>query len=463
MSSTTFSTSRKNTIQKLTTEKEFLRLNLKSIKEIKNETIKTIENIKQLFIKDNMSKKIHEQYMAGTGVPVVLKEVILEELDRDISLIQNKCDIICNDLKQLRNNMEERLILVNKTDFIMNILNYKLYEVQYDFATRIKKLKEIKKQLENTEITAGNESRIALNFVENDKEITECEQSHEQQHKSVRQQMLEAQECYEKSANVLDDCLEVLKKNFTNLILLLEAHKRLTGNSNLEETIELDELKEMLDGCTLLASTGWRTPAQDLTDFTESQKLMFTEEGLLVTHAGREVTYDEAVEIKLLDNLKLVDLFQRKKPKKEEAGDVRSVQGSEESTESTESRMSSQDVNYLKEHLGTPLTLALAEITAIQPRDPIHYLGHWLFKYRYNEEVATIKQIEISQLTEERERLAKIRWHKIVEEEAKTAVMEMIVRAEDEAIRKELLRIERELQEAEEQEEQLAETLQSNQ
>ncbi|CAG9838486.1 unnamed protein product [Diabrotica balteata] len=72
--------------------------------------------------------------------------------------------------------------------------------------------------------------------------------------------------------------------------------------------------------------------------------------------------------------------------------------------------MSSQDVSYLKEHLGTPLTLALAEITAIQPRDPIHYLGHWLFKYRYNEEVATIKHIEISQLTEERERLAKIRW-----------------------------------------------------
>ncbi|XP_072389972.1 uncharacterized protein [Diabrotica undecimpunctata] len=410
---------------------------------------------------DSLLKDIKKQFKESDKI---LAQTVAEELDipQDISLIQNKCDNICNDLKQLRNNMEERLILVNKTDFIMNILNYKLYEVQYDFSTRIKKLKDIKKQLENTEITSGNESKIALNFVENDKEITECEQSHEQQHKSVRQQMLEAQECYEKSANVLDDCLEVLKKNFTNLILLLEAHKRLTGNSNLEETIELDELKEMLDGCTLLASTGWRTPAQDLTDFTESQKLIFTEEGLLVTHAGREVTYDEAVEIKLLDNLKLVDLFQRRKPK-EEAGDVRSVQGSEESTESTASRMSSQDVSYLKEHLGTPLTLALAEITAIQPRDPIHYLGHWLFKYRYNEEVATIKQIEISQLTEERERLAKIRWHKILEEEAKTAVMEMIVKAEDEAIRKELLRIEREIQEAEEHEEQLAEALQNNQ
>lgn len=72
--------------------------------------------------------------------------------------------------------------------------------------------------------------------------------------------------------------------------------------------------------------------------------------------------------------------------------------------------MSMEDVNYLKKYLGLPLTLALAEITAVQPKDPIHYLGHWLFKYRYNQENEEIQKIEIGHLTEERNRLAAERW-----------------------------------------------------
>lgn len=67
--------------------------------------------------------------------------------------------------------------------------------------------------------------------------------------------------------------------------------------------------------------------------------------------------------------------------------------------------MSSEDVEYLKKALGRPLTLALAEITAKQPRDPIHYLGHWLFKYRYNQEVDLKRKQEIQDLIEERDRL----------------------------------------------------------
>lgn len=74
---------------------------------------------------------------------------------------------------------------------------------------------------------------------------------------------------------------------------------------------------------------------------------------------------------------------------------------------SSDSRLSSHDVQYLKSTLGIPLTLALAEITAKQPRDPIHYLGHWLFKYRYNQEVDILKKQEIQELIEERERLEK--------------------------------------------------------
>lgn len=72
--------------------------------------------------------------------------------------------------------------------------------------------------------------------------------------------------------------------------------------------------------------------------------------------------------------------------------------------------MSSEDVHYLKQVLGKPLTLALAEIVAKQPRDPIHYLGHWLFKYRYNQEIDMLDKERTQELTEERERVAKEKW-----------------------------------------------------
>lgn len=73
-------------------------------------------------------------------------------------------------------------------------------------------------------------------------------------------------------------------------------------------------------------------------------------------------------------------------------------------------QMTSEDVNYLKCTLGKPLTLAMAEILVKQPRDPIHYLGHWLFKYRYNQEVEDSSKAEIAELVAERARVAKEKW-----------------------------------------------------
>lgn len=72
--------------------------------------------------------------------------------------------------------------------------------------------------------------------------------------------------------------------------------------------------------------------------------------------------------------------------------------------------MASEDVNYLKDTLGKPLTLAMAEILMKQPRDPIHYLAHWLFKYRYNQEIDDTAKGQISELIAERARVAKERW-----------------------------------------------------
>jgi hypothetical protein len=46
-----------------------------------------------------------------------------------------------------------------------------------------------------------------------------------------------------------------------------------------------------------------------------------------------------------------------------------------------------QEVEYLKRSLGPILVAALAEICIRRPADPIEYLGHWLLRWRYNEEL----------------------------------------------------------------------------
>lgn len=46
-----------------------------------------------------------------------------------------------------------------------------------------------------------------------------------------------------------------------------------------------------------------------------------------------------------------------------------------------------QEVEYLKKNLGPILVAALAEICIRRPADPIEYLGHWLLRWRYNEEL----------------------------------------------------------------------------
>ena len=50
------------------------------------------------------------------------------------------------------------------------------------------------------------------------------------------------------------------------------------------------------------------------------------------------------------------------------------------------------DGKYVAEHMGTALTLALAEIAERRPADPVEYLANWLYKYQetmdYNKKVS---------------------------------------------------------------------------
>lgn len=99
----------------------------------------------------------------------------------------------------------------------------------------------------------------------------------------------------------------------------------------------------------------------------------------------------------------------------------------------------------------------MAEITAVQPADPIHYLAHWLFKYRYNQEIDDVKKKEVEALIEERKRIAAEKWvnynfffisnmkyvflftvqHSELEEEAWLAIKEVLFRVENVILQKE--------------------------
>ncbi|CAH2012221.1 unnamed protein product [Acanthoscelides obtectus] len=361
----------------------------------------------------------------------------------------------------MKENIQERIRIVEKTELIMNLLQYRMYEIRLRFHDEIQSINSTEKRTQDRNDVEGNRVAGCFQIIETEKEIAECQNTYDAQHRCVKEQMLEAQARYEKSVNILDDGLEVMKKNFSNLLLLLEAEKAIMEEKqfSLEDVknfIAMENVEAVMERFTEMQTEGWKTRAVDnVSDLPATKGLKITSTGLLVTESGRQVTYQEAREQKLLDNIKIFDFVYEQD--KKSSNDLMSVKSAAESKSSGDSsRMTSEDVNYLKENLGIPLTLALAEITTVQPKDPIHYLGHWLFKYRYNQEMSDIQTIEINQLCEERDRIARERWHKFIEEEARTAVIDMILRAEEQATRNEWIRIQRELEEEKEHEERLA-------
>ncbi|XP_069682295.1 uncharacterized protein [Periplaneta americana] len=91
------------------------------------------------------------------------------------------------------------------------------------------------------------------------------------------------------------------------------------------------------------------------------------------------------------------------------------------------------DNEYLKKYLGVPLTHALAEIVIKQPLDPIHYLAHWLFKWRWNQENKQRKEDEVIALNNERQRIHEERQEKERLEVERAAIKEAEERIKEEA------------------------------
>ncbi|CAH0550746.1 unnamed protein product [Brassicogethes aeneus] len=364
-------------------------------------------------------------------------------------MIQDKFTQISQQIEERKKFINNRLEVISKLDLIINILKYKIYEVRYECRKNLDMLHIRKQKLRNACFKDLTEMQVAMELEEIDNQMKEEQRNVEIQLESLKEQKIEIQLEYESIINTMDIDMEQILELYNNLLGTVEEEKMEADPIDIEVIEEksrptIDEFKKDIDYFNEIKLSGWRisNSEEKLSDVLESKGLKITKDGLLITESGRLITIQEAKEE---DYLQGIELDMEKSPLNEQS-DVVSSKTSKTKTTTSEassvySRMDSEDVSYLKENLGKPLTLALAEITAVQPRDPIHYLGHWLFKFRYNQELDETQQIEIDALTAERDRLAKERWHKFLEEEARAAVMEMIMRAEEQAMKNELQRI----------------------
>nr|KAG5709420.1 hypothetical protein BaRGS_029269 [Batillaria attramentaria] len=82
------------------------------------------------------------------------------------------------------------------------------------------------------------------------------------------------------------------------------------------------------------------------------------------------------------------------------------------------------DGKYVAEHLGTALTLALAEIAERRPWDPIEYLGHWLYKYRKNLDEMEEKKRMLGDIRSEEEEMNMENENKFIRKEEEMRFME---------------------------------------
>lgn len=180
--------------------------------------------------------------------------------------------------------------------------------------------------------------------------------------------------------------------------------------------MENGQIYSMEDACKLGLLQGLEE------ELMKMRGISLTASGHIRTKDGRILSREEAERMGLLAGINLDELY---------AVESESESITESIATST-SGMSSADVHYLKTVLGRPLAIAMAEITAKQPRDPIHYLAHWLYKYRYNEEVNEVRKKELADLLEERERLAKEALRQQAEADARDVLLELLRRLDDE-------------------------------
>ncbi|KAK9892684.1 hypothetical protein WA026_021537 [Henosepilachna vigintioctopunctata] len=382
----------------------------------------------EYYCEDDSKDDIHEDVKKGSVKTFSIDDQISQlasgiQLEKEFELnltpyhektnFQDKIDILITQMKEISEYINVKCAMIDKMNILMCILTFKIFDIQHEFNIQLEALKE---KRESILLSKEDESTIPVELLDVDRIMRELQLCYHEKSKAYKEQNINTQLEYEKIITVLDDQLEIIKHN---LGILSEEHESFLGDTNKSNPLLIDyviqaameEYSNIVKQFELKQKNGWKSSNGDeeMLDILRSRGLAVSKSGNILTEDGEKLSYSEAENRKLLEGLDFRSkLFPAEKTKNEDIVSLSSsTQSSEPEKESLASHISTEDVSYLKETLGKPLTLALAEITAKQPRDPIHYLGHWLFKYRYNQELDITQKQEYEELMVERNRLLK--------------------------------------------------------
>lgn len=385
---------------------------------------------------DKLSKQI------GQVPSIEIVEGGVRSLDLEISRIKAESDAAILSLQQKSDDLAKRLASVQELDELIKAITWKMFDTEHEFQNAMSKLiLEKRSLLDNMELKG---SKVYLPLAEVDRKMADLNNAHnaimaslEAQRKEIRQESI-------RKVQDLNAVLETITSQFDDMINELETSKKLMDESFTQDVdLRMDMIRNLylkdLELLLQFQKQGWQPEINmlQLESILEARGLQYTKP------TGSLSSKTECVEF--VDKLSSgSSCYAQDKPSTTDYG-------SPCTSTSIDSILSSNDCRYLQKVLGAPLTLALTEITMKQPRDPIHYLGHWLYKYRYNQEVDVAKKQEIRDLMEERERIEREAHRRMLNDEARTLLFNLIARAEEEAVLNELRRIQRDMLMAQEE------------
>ncbi|KAF5308189.1 hypothetical protein FQR65_LT06369 [Abscondita terminalis] len=412
------------TIQQL----EIVQFNINHINKITHEAQDELEEKKSVLIKQIYS-------ITKTREPTVeldedeLKKVeelenVIDEIELNIQNIQQEHDQIIGELEKNKQVLKKMLSTLGKLEGLIKVLTYKIFDTQQEFNQKVLTLKAEKdKTLQRSDLP---NSTVVTKSGEIERQISDVTNVHEETLLVLEGQRKELRIEYAMKSQHMESTVESVRVQYHAILMELQKLKYDANEYELDEiNRRISELERLyrndIDLLNDLRNQGWKGDGEKLPELLDTR-------GASEHHISICATPITPSEPSCIESLKSPDLSS--------------------STTVTSKKIDSQDVLYLKRVFGKSLALALAEVAMKKPRDPIHYLGHWLFKYRYNQEISQERKREIEELICERERLEKEKLHAMLENEAHAIILDMIIRAEEEAIRNELERIARETMQA---------------
>ncbi|KAF2882976.1 hypothetical protein ILUMI_23204 [Ignelater luminosus] len=353
------------------------------------------------------------------------------------------------EVEQTKPSFNKRSTITEQLDILVGNLTYKVLEAQKNYKMNKKSLLDERKELFHKSDLSN--SQLAFALAELDQKIADNDNMHDEEILVLKGQRMELLKDLALKTQNLDATICALQLQNDEMLSDLKEQKLHAAPAELEEiNRRIEELKRIFfnDMKTLKELQAVMPKGSNFEDYSvpeilESRGLRLTPSGYFLTETGRLLTYSEASCMGLLegiDHISWESVLRTYQDIKKSSSDMSLTTP----TTMSASKISCKDAEYLSTTLVKPLTLALTEITTIQPRDPIHYLSHRLFKYRYNQEINITRQQEALQLINERKQLEQEKWSAMIEEKTRKIVLDMIIKAEEEAIRNELERIARE-------------------